>query len=479
MDVQLQFGLERRNAALPPKTFADANSRMAPRDCSRARAFLAAAMLVAAAATTGLAFAGEVTTEVSAAMTLAQAGATGSQERAAETTLQQLIGEALSNNPEITAAGHERDAAGHRISPAGALDDPMLEAGVINLPAQSLSFRNEDMTMKMIGLTQRLPNPGKRALRREVAEKEAEAVANNYQEISNRVVRNIKVAYADLGLVDESARLTEKNRRILAQFLEIAETRYAVGQGSQADVLKAQTQLLRMADELIKLGRERPMLEAELNRALGRASAPRLVVPSAPRARGVALRLDELREAALAYRPQLLAQQNLVSRSTKTIDLARKDYYPDFDVRFSYGQRDNNLNMRREDMISFTVAINLPIWRESKREPRVAEAEAMREQARGMYEAQASEVVTMLRQQVATAEQSLKSAHLYETGILPQARLAVEASRAAYNVNRVDFFTLLDNQMTVFNYEIAYAATLTSENKALAEIEFLTGRILF
>jgi outer membrane protein TolC len=96
-----------------------------------------------------------------------------------------------------------------------------------------------------------------------------------------------------------------------------------------------------------------------------------------------------------------------------------------------------------------------------------------------MYEAQASEIVTMLRQQVATAEQSLRSARLYETGVLPQARLAVEASTAAYNVNRVDFFTLLDNQMTVFNYEIAYAATLTSQNKALAEIEFLTGKTLF
>lgn len=403
----------------------------------------------------------------------------GAGEEAPDALLREILAEASRNNPDIQVAQREIDAARNRVSPAGALDDPMLEVGVINLPAQSRSFRTEDMTMKMVGLTQRLPYPGKRALRREVAEKEAEAVAYNYQEVSNRVVRSIKVAYVDLGLVDESARLTDKNRRILEQLLAIAEARYTVGQGSQADVLKAQTQLSRMADELIKFGRERPMLEAELNRALGRASAPRPIVPPVPRAREVALRLDELREAALAHRPQLLAQQNLVARGARTIDLAKKDYYPDIDLRFSYGQRDNTVDMRREDMISFTVAINLPIWGGSKREPRVAEAEAMREQARRMYEAQASEIVTMLRQQVATAEQSLKSARLYETGILPQARLAVDASIAAYNVNRVDFFTLLDNQMTVFNYEIAYAATVTSQNKALAEIEFLTGKILF
>ncbi len=410
---------------------------------------------------------------------VACSAALGAGEATTDALLRELLAEASRNNPDIQVAQREIDVARNRISPAGALDDPMLELGVVNLPAQSRSFSAEDMTMKMIGLTQRLPNLGKRALRREVAEKEADAVAHNYREVSNRAVRSVKVAYVDLGLVDESARLTEKNRRILEQFLAIAEARYAVGQGSQADVLKAQTQLSRMADELIKLGRERPMLEAELNRAIGRAFAPRPITPPVPRAREVTLRLDELREAALAHRPQLLAQQNLVARGAAAIDLARKDYYPDFDVRFSYGQRDNTTDMRREDMISFTVAINLPIWGGSKREPRIAEAEAMRELARRMYDAQASEIVTMLRQQVATAEQSLKSARLYETGVLSQARLAVEASIAAYNVNRVDFFTLLDNQMTVFNYEIAYAATLTSQNKALAEIEFLTGKTLF
>jgi len=279
--------------------------------------------------------------------------------------------------------------------------------------------------------------------------------------------------------VDESVRLVEKNRRILEQFLAIAEARYSVGQGSQADVLKAQTQLSRMVDELIKLGRERPMIEAELNRALGRVSAPRAVTTRPPRAREVALRLDDLREIARSNRPQLLAQQSMVDRNVKALDLARKDYYPDFDVRFSYGQRDNFEDMRREDMISLTVAINLPIWRESKRDPRVAEAQAMRDQAARMYDARLNEINAMLRQQVVTAEQALKSVRLYETGILPQARLAVEASLAAYKVNRVDFFTLLDNQMTVFNYETAYVANLTSHNKAFAEIEFLTGKTQF
>ena len=412
---------------------------------------------------------------------LAGASASGhaAPEPPGDAIVRELVAEALQNNPDIHAAARELDAARSRVSPAGALDDPMLELGVVNLPVRSPSFRREEMTMKMIGLAQRLPYPGKRALRRELAEKEADAMANNLQETSNRVAREVKVAYLDLGLIDETVRLVDRNKRVLEQFLAIAEARYAVGQGSQADVLKAQTQLSRMIDEQIKLGRERPMFEAELNRALGRGAAARELKTQPPRARNVPLRLDELREQARVHRAQLLAQQDTIARNDKMLELARRDYYPDFDLRFSYGQRDNFEDMRRDDMISFTVAINLPVWRAEKRDPRVAEAVAMREQATRMYEARLNEINAMLRQQVATAEQSLKSVRLYDTGILPQSRLAVEAALAAYKVNRVDFFTLLDNQMTVFNYEIAHAASLTGHNKALAEIEFLTGKTLF
>ncbi|MBS0336216.1 MAG: TolC family protein [Proteobacteria bacterium] len=405
------------------------------------------------------------------------AGVSAAPEFPREAQLQELLSEAARNSPEIRAAGNERLAAQQRVLPAGALDDPMLEAGVINAPLASQPFRREDMTMKMLGLSQRIPYPGKRDLRQDVAAKDAESIGYAYQETVNRVLRDVKVAYFELALSVESARVVERNRQVLEQFLQISESRYGVGQGTQADVLKAQTQLSRMTDELIKLARERRTIEAELTRVLGRAPSAGVPAPAALRLREAPLQLDTLLETALRERPQLLGLKSLVERSARTLDLARKDYYPDFDVKLSYGQRDRTLEgMRRDDMVSFTVAINLPVWRETKRDPRVAEAIAMRDQASDMYEAQRNELVSRLRQQAANAEQSLKSARLYETGVLPQARLAVESSLAAYRVNRVDFLTLLDSQMTVLNYEISHASALSSYNKALAEMEFLTGK---
>ncbi|MBA2659204.1 MAG: TolC family protein [Nitrosospira sp.] len=391
--------------------------------------------------------------------------------------LASLVSEALENNPEIQAALRERAAAGQRIAPAEALDDPVLEAGVINAPLASSPFNREDMTMKMIGLSQRLPFPGKRGLRKDVAAQDAQSIEYGYQETVNRVVREIKTAYFDLGLTLETTRLVEKNKLILEEFSHIAQDHYAVGRGTQADALLAQTQVSRMRDELLRLARARPTLEAELIRALGRDAAVAAPIPEPPQLREEILNLESLRETAFSQRPQLLALQSIIARNEKALDLARRNYYPDFDVRLSYGQRNNMLDGTvRPDMVTLTVAVNLPVWRENKLTPRVLESLALRDQAQNLYQAQRNEVAARLRQQIALAEQNLQSTRLYQSAILPQARLTVEAALSAYRVNRVDFLTLLNSQMTVFNYEIIRVTTMTGYNNALAEIDLLVGK---
>ncbi len=399
---------------------------------------------------------------------------------AAAPALSALVAEALQNNPELRAAAKETEAAKQRVRPAGALEDPMLEAGLLNVPIQSASLRREDMTMKMLGLSQKLPYPGKRALREQVAAKDAETLDYGLRETSNRIVRDVKFAYFDLALTDETVRLLQNNRLILEQFLRIAESRYAVGQAAQADVLKAQTQLGRMSEELLRMERERPVMEAELVRLLGRRGNAAPIGVELPRLGEAAFNLESLQQAALRERPQLLGLQSAIERSAKTLELARKEAQPDFDLRFSYGQRDKDpAGMPREDLVNFTVAMNLPLWRKDKIEPRIAEAQAMREQALEMQQAQQNEVLAKLRQQVAMAEQSRKSVGLYETGILPQARLTVEATLEAYRVSRVDVLMLLDSQMTLFGYEINRAKELVNFNKALAEMDLLTGKQMF
>ena len=100
-------------------------------------------------------------------------------------------------------------------------------------------------------------------------------------------------------------------------------------------------------------------MEAELTFALGREFEAGAPVPAALQLREAQLQLETLRETALRQCPQLLGLQSMVDRSAAALDLARKDYYPDVDVKLSYGQRDRAPDgMRRDDMLSLTVVLD-------------------------------------------------------------------------------------------------------------------------
>jgi cobalt-zinc-cadmium efflux system outer membrane protein len=119
----------------------------------------------------------------SALLLLAIAFPAAAQDRAAQhpplaaASPDSLVAQALAASPRIRAAGSRLDAARARIAPAGARSDPMLMAGLQNVPVSSPSLGADEMTMKMVGVSQVLPYPGKLPLARAAAEHEAEAAA--------------------------------------------------------------------------------------------------------------------------------------------------------------------------------------------------------------------------------------------------------------------------------------------------------------
>ena len=221
--------------------------------------------------------------------------------------LSDLLSEAVANNPELAAARSERDAAHQRIAPAGALDDPMLEVGVVNVPVDSWSLNREDMTMKMLGLFQKVPFPGKRDLRRAVATADADSLDLAVQENTNRLVRDVRVAYEELAFNAEAQRILARTRTALEQLVAIARSRYDVGQATQSDVLDAQTELERLSVEQLRLTRENSVQQSELRRLLGRSGATAPIDVSATHlAAGPRIAIAPA-SLTIESRPQLLA----------------------------------------------------------------------------------------------------------------------------------------------------------------------------
>ncbi len=64
---------------------------------------------------------------------------------------------------------------------------------------------------------------------------------------------------------------------------------------------------------------------------------------------------------------------------------------------------------------------------------------------------------------------------LFKTGIIPQAEQTFQATLAAYQVDKVDFLSLLDALMKLHRYETNYYKALSDLQRNIADLEAETG----
>lgn len=394
------------------------------------------------------------------------------------TKLDQLIEEALENNPEILGAQKRWEAFKERVPQARSLPDPMLGVGIISLPT-NFSFRDEDMTMKEISISQMFPLFGKRRLMGEMAEKEAEAVFKEIQEKANRIIKEVKSTYFELSFNYRSIEITQRNKEILENFAKIAETQYAVGMGIQQDVIKAHVEVSKMVDELIMLNQKRRAIEAKLIALLNRPPDSSLGKPEEISFKKIPLSIEELQKMAVDINPTLQGMKKMIETKEKAYELAKKEYYPDITFKLAYGQRENGPEMKRRDMFTGMVEINVPIFYKLKQDRKVAETVAEIKSLEAQYRAMKNEINFMITEMASMLQRTERQLELYKTGIIPQASLQVSSAMSAYRVGKVDFMTLLDSQMTLYKYELEYHLALIEYKKNVAGLEAIVGKQFF
>ena len=409
-------------------------------------------------------------------------------------SLDSLVGLALRASPSIRAARDRIDAANARVGPAGARPDPMLMAGIVNFPISEPGFR-DFMTMKMVGVSQTFPYPGKLSRRTDVAEQEVAAERADADAARRRVVRDVRVAYYDLAFTIVALDIVRRTQGVVAGMIPVTEARYAAGSATQPDVLRIRVSTARLADEGAALVEEQRATLARLNALLDRPSnadvADAMIPPRIARAavadsaRQIAfassslgarvsgsplLPLDTVEMLALANSPALRAADANIAAQGARVALARREHLPDIGVSLQYGQR-NNLS----DMVTAIVSLPIPLQKRRNQDAALIAASSER---RAM-EAERAATANTLRADVARLHGALERDRtqlaLYVKAMLPQARAALQSAAASYQSGRVDFATLVDTQSSLFTYETDYYRALTDFAKTLAELEEQTG----
>ncbi|RII24964.1 MAG: TolC family protein [Geobacter sp.] len=389
--------------------------------------------------------------------------------------LSNLVASALANNPELKSSDARWQMFRNRIIRSRSFDDPMLmlkiQNGLINDP---LNFHKDSMTQKVIGISQQIPFWGKRGLKGEVAEREAESYKWQVEERKLELKRMVAETYYQLYFTDKSREIVDKNIKILDDFVTIAESKYSVGQGTQQDVFKAQVERSKILDMRITLEQQRKSLQSSLNALLFRpADTPVGTIPDFD-IPPLALSRDDLRGRARENRPLLKSLNALIEKGKAVHKLAEKEYYPDFNVAFEYMQRDRSGMDPGDDMYSLGVTFNLPLQRKL-RQATVAESSSEVTMANEELNSLNNSIDAGISDLVAQLERRRKLAELYKTGIIPQSEQSLESAVIGYRVSKVDFLTLLDNRLTLFNNERELYDSLADYQMKLAQLEAVVG----
>lgn len=412
------------------------------------------------------------------AITLAGVGACVAQAQEAPPRppekLADLLAEAERNNPQIQAARHSVDAARQVPSQVSTLPDPqaVLQHVSVGSPRPFAGYTNSDFAYLGLGFSQDIPYPGKLRLRGEIARKDADVAQQRYESIRRSIQSQLKSAYVQLSYLTKRIAILNGDGELLRQVEQAAEARYRSGMGSQQEVLQAQIERTKLLREITMNQLEAGKTQAALKQLLNRSqSAPD--IETEPLSETPATQTyDELLNAAKANNPEIAGAKEMIARQGLQVDLAKKDFYPDFNLQYMW-QRTDPAQFRAYYM--FTLGVRIPIYRSRRQQPELAQAQADQDRARSESETQTQQIAFALRQEFLTQEKSAELLKIYREGLIPQAHAELQAGMAAYQSNRQDFQALLASFLDVLKLDGEYWQTLAEHETAWARIEEMTG----
>lgn len=386
-----------------------------------------------------------------------------------------LVATAVTNNPELKSSEARWRMFASKVKQAGSLEDPMFMFKLQNMLAREpLVFNKDPQSAKVIGISQQLPFWGKRAIRQEVAQYEAESYKWVIEERKLELTRMVKETWYQLWAVDKSIEIIDKNLNILTDFVTIAESKYSVGQGVQQDIYKAGLEKSKMLDMQITLMQKRMSLEANLNYLLyrpGNTPVGRVADFTLPQ---LSLSSERLNQIAMEKRPQVKSLNMLTSKGEASHRLAQKEFYPDFNLSFEYMFREAAMSDPGYNMFTVGVTFNLPFQQERRR-AMLAESTSETTMAAEELNALKNTISYNINDTLAQLDRRRKLVELYKGGIIPQAEQSLESAVISYRVNKVDFLTLLDGRLSLFNYERELYESQAEYMMKLAQLEALVG----
>jgi len=392
----------------------------------------------------------------------------------AVTPLSDLLAEGEKNNPQIEAARHGFEAAKQVPTEVSTLPDPQftLQHFSVGSPRPFAGYTNSEFAYIGLGVSQDIPYPGKLRLKGEIAKREADVSQQQIESVRRSVLAELKAAYFQLAYLSKTLAILQQDGELLKQVQQAADARYRSGMGTQQDLLQAQLQQTKLLREIAMHHLEVGKLEAQIKQLLNRPQDS----PDIEAAELVEMPLvqtyAELLAAAEVQNPEIASAKKMIEKQSLQVDLARKDFYPDFNVQYMW-QRTDPTQFRAYYMLS--VGVRVPIYRGRKQRPELAQAEAEKLRAGSELQAQSQQIAAELRGQYVQAQQTSELLRIHREGLSPQSRSEFQAALATYQSNKQDFQALLAAFLDLLHFDEEYWQNVAEYETSIARLEQITG----
>jgi outer membrane protein TolC len=356
----------------------------------------------------------------------------------------------------------------------GELMDPQLRLGAVNVPVDSFSLDEEDMTMLEVGVVQEFrPGDSRRLSRKQMVQLASamDATALDRERIVRREVRKLWTQLAYLG---SARQLLEEQTSWVEQMRQSARARYASGEGRQLDVLQAGLDAAMLREQQLDLDRDDAMYRSQLSFWLGADEAAR-VQPSGLSPRAELEPLATL-EARVTAHPAQLDYEHRIGAARTAEDVARELRKPAWMLDVSYGFRQNAPDgMSRPDMLSAMVTVGLPLFRGDRQDRAVSAAHL---EAQALHERHADhqrEMQAMLTEAWNAAQRTAELERFYETDLLPLADQSVTAALLGWRSNRTMFDEVVMARRLALETKLKHLRLAADRALAQHEIDYLAG----
>ncbi len=384
-----------------------------------------------------------------------------------ELKIDELRQEVLQRSPTLAAMESAYRAASSRYPQVTALDDLKFS---YSLAPATIGVDRLDFGQKF-ELSQTFPWPGKRRLRGEAAQSEAQAASEDVEATRLQLIEATERAFYDYYFVYRAIDINRVNQELLLEFKRITEARYGVGLVPKQDALQAEVEHQNLLHHGIVLERMRAVTAARLNTLLN--VPPRSFLPPPPTNLTGVVPLssgESLYAAALKYRPELHALALRVQARTTAIELAQREYYPNLTISGGYNSFWQEQNLRPV----VGVGINFPLQLD-RRKAALSEARARERQTKARLEEKRAQVLFEVSSAIEEVRESEHVVRLYASSIVPAAEENLAAAHSGYETSTNDFLTLITAEKTLMLAQLSYHQALAEYHKGLAHLKGAVG----